>query len=302
MGKFLAPKITTTDRTALTLDDGEIVYDTDLQEFYYGDGTTAGGILMGGTSAWGSITGTLSSQTDLDTALNSKVDENTAITGATKTKITYDAKGLVTAGADATTADISDSSNKRYVTDAQLTVIGNTSGTNSGNETTSTIGTLINGSSTATPNDADLVATAESSVLKKITWTNVKSFLKTYFDTVYQAAGSYLTSANISDTAYGAGWNGDTTNAPSKNAVYDEMETKQDSLGFTPENVSNKETTALDTSTTKYPCNNVVKVAVDGKLNTPTGTPDGTKYLRDDNTWQPIHAAGLTQEQVEGLI
>jgi hypothetical protein len=30
----------------------------------------------------------------------------------------------------------------------------------------------------------------------------------------------YLTSANIDDTAYGAGWNGD-TNAPTKNAVYD---------------------------------------------------------------------------------
>ena len=63
------------------------------------------------------------------------VTGNTAITGATKTKITYDAKGLVTAGADATTADIADSSNKRYVTDAQLTVIGNTSGTNTGDQT-----------------------------------------------------------------------------------------------------------------------------------------------------------------------
>jgi hypothetical protein len=40
---------------------------------------------------------------------------------------------------------------------------------------------------------------------------------------------------------------------------------KQDAIGFTPENVSNKETSALDTSTTKYPCNNVVKSAVDSK-------------------------------------
>jgi hypothetical protein len=61
--------------------------------------------------------------------------ENSAITGATKTKITYDAKGLVTAGADATTADIADSLDKRYVTDANLTVIGNTSGTNTGDQT-----------------------------------------------------------------------------------------------------------------------------------------------------------------------
>jgi hypothetical protein len=64
---------------------------------------------------------------------------NSAITGATKTKITYDSKGLVTSGADATTADIADSSNKRYVTDANLTVIGNTSGTNTGDETQSSI-------------------------------------------------------------------------------------------------------------------------------------------------------------------
>jgi hypothetical protein len=67
------------------------------------------------------------------------VATNSAITGATKTKITYDSKGLVTSGADATTADIADSSNKRYVTDANLTVIGNTSNTNTGDETQSSI-------------------------------------------------------------------------------------------------------------------------------------------------------------------
>jgi uncharacterized ubiquitin-like protein YukD len=73
---------------------------------------------------------------DIQTQLDSKVDENAAITGATKTKITFDAKGLVTAGADATTADIADSADKRYVTDAQATVIGNTSGTNTGDNAT----------------------------------------------------------------------------------------------------------------------------------------------------------------------
>jgi len=44
--------------------------------------------------------------TATQTALDAKVDENAAITGATKTKITYDAKGLVTSGADATAADV----------------------------------------------------------------------------------------------------------------------------------------------------------------------------------------------------
>jgi hypothetical protein len=42
----------------------------------------------------------------LQSALDGKVDENAPIVGATKTKITYDAKGLVTAGADAAIADI----------------------------------------------------------------------------------------------------------------------------------------------------------------------------------------------------
>lgn len=63
---------------------------------------------------------------NIQTQLDWKVDENWAITWATKTKITYDAKGLVTAGADATTADIADSSNRRYVTDAQQTIINAT--------------------------------------------------------------------------------------------------------------------------------------------------------------------------------
>ena len=39
-------------------------------------------------------------------ALATKVDKNTAITGATKTKITYDSKGLVTGGADVTAGDV----------------------------------------------------------------------------------------------------------------------------------------------------------------------------------------------------
>ena len=79
-----------------------------------------------------------------------------------------------------------------------------------------------------TPVDADLLHSvqdvATTPVDKKITWTVIKAFLKTYFDGIYQAA-----------------------------------------LGFTAENSANKETSALDTSTSKYPCNNVVKSAVDGK-------------------------------------
>ena len=42
----------------------------------------------------------------IQTQLDNKVEKNTAITGATKCKITYDSKGLVTAGADLSASDI----------------------------------------------------------------------------------------------------------------------------------------------------------------------------------------------------
>jgi uncharacterized protein (TIGR02145 family) len=64
---------------------------------------------------------------------------NSAISASTNTKITYDSKGLVIAGADATTADISPSTNRNYITDLQAGVLSNTSGTNSGDETVTTI-------------------------------------------------------------------------------------------------------------------------------------------------------------------
>jgi len=107
------------------------------------------------------------SYSDLKTSLNSSlgfVVSNSAISGATKTKITYDAKGLVTSGADATTADIADSSDKRYCTDAQKVVIGNTSNTNTGDETSARIAALILGSTGKdTPVNADTIGYVDNS-------------------------------------------------------------------------------------------------------------------------------------------
>lgn len=97
---------------------------------------------------------------DLDTMesdIAGKVTANGTITGATKTKITYDSKGLVTAGTDATTADIADSTNKRYVTDAQQTVIANTSGVNTGDQTSVT-GNAGTATKLATPRNINGVA------------------------------------------------------------------------------------------------------------------------------------------------
>jgi hypothetical protein len=83
------------------------------------------------------------------TTFNNKLTPNTAITAATKTKITYDSKGLVTVGADATTADIADSTNRRYVTDAKLAVLNNTTNNNSGDNA---INTLYSGLATSKQN------------------------------------------------------------------------------------------------------------------------------------------------------
>ena len=73
------------------------------------------------------------------TAGTSYIVPNSSITAKTKIKITYDSKGLITAGADATTADITPSTDRNYVTDVQSGVISNTSGINTGDETTSSI-------------------------------------------------------------------------------------------------------------------------------------------------------------------
>jgi hypothetical protein len=66
-------------------------------------------------------------------------------------------------------------------------------GTNTGDETTTSIGALINGATAkTTPVDADYVGlmdSAASNILKKLSWANIKATLKTYFDTLYAAFG-----------------------------------------------------------------------------------------------------------------
>jgi hypothetical protein len=67
-----------------------------------------------------------------------------ATTPGSYTKITIGDHGNILTAVQALTADINDSLDRRYVTDAQLTVISNTSGTNSGNVTLANIGSSAN--------------------------------------------------------------------------------------------------------------------------------------------------------------
>lgn len=80
---------------------------------------------------------------------------------------------------------------ENFVTDAEKTVIQNTSGTNTGDEDVNTIGDVVNGAvANATPADADLVPTIASSVVKKTTWAQIKTALASIF---LSLAGGTLT-------------------------------------------------------------------------------------------------------------
>jgi hypothetical protein len=87
---------------SITRSNGTVAFGGNIQltaSMNLGDGVTlSNGELQ--TLDGISTSGTIQQQ------LNSKVNSNSAITGATKTKITYDSKGLVTAGADITIADL----------------------------------------------------------------------------------------------------------------------------------------------------------------------------------------------------
>lgn len=72
------------------------------------------------------------SQNAVFDALSLKLDKNTVITGAIKTKITYDANGLVTSGVDATTSDIAEGSNLYFTDNRARTAVVTQSITNGG--------------------------------------------------------------------------------------------------------------------------------------------------------------------------
>jgi hypothetical protein len=140
---------------------------------------------------------------------SNKVDKNTAITGTTKTKVTYDSKGLVTSGADATTADISDSTNKRYVTDSDLVDIGNLSGTNSGDNASNSRYDAVARTGAVIAFDVDAVynsiaSPSSSNITYDLTGARLKIVQKVYHNSgtaptfpvgsVLRGTGGYLTS------------------------------------------------------------------------------------------------------------
>lgn len=121
-----------------------------------------------------------------------------------------------------TTDNIPDYTDKRYQTDVQqsrndatssiqtqlngkqasgsyASGTGSANGTNTGDETAATIGTIVNGATNyVTPLDADKIGIFDvvNSLFKYVNWINIKATLKTYFDGIYKATFSENTAFN----------------------------------------------------------------------------------------------------------
>ena len=182
-----------TTNAAIVFDDGEIIYHEDGR-YKLADGVTALSALTfrgaGGTATWGGITGTLSNQTDLQTVLNNKEP----------------LKG----------------SDDNYVTDAQLVVISNTSGTNTGDNATNSTSnayadgkvadSITNGVTTIAPSqnavfDALALKADSSSVNSKIIgvgYFDMTSFNPLDATTYYSNPINNLTWTSVLNIRYGS--------------------------------------------------------------------------------------------------
>ncbi|MEJ5317826.1 MAG: hypothetical protein WHS63_12515, partial [Tenuifilum sp.] len=95
---------------------------------------------------------------------------------------------------------VATTSSNGLMSSTDKTKLDGITGTNTGDETTTTLGTKIAGATQkSTPVDADKFGysdSAASNVLKYLTWANIKAALKSYFDTIYATLSVATTSTN----------------------------------------------------------------------------------------------------------
>ncbi len=234
------------------------------------------------STVWGNIPGTLSNQTDLQAALDAKVAKNTTITGSQKTKITYDSKGLVTSGTDATTTDITEGT-RLYYTDVRVSANVDVAANTASRHNAVTIGTanglslanqvismaLSSGSTTGAlsntdwntfntkqtalgftpvPNTLTISTTAPLTGGGALNTNRTLAISDAVANGVTKGVSTYnaadfLSSSGLIGINYASGQNASPiSNGFLSSTDYNAFAAKQAALGFTPENVANKST------------------------------------------------------------
>jgi len=112
----------------------------------------------------------------IQTQLDGKVDENGAITGATKTKITYDTKGLVTAGADATQDDIGDGTTYKQYSATEKTKLAGIATGATANSSDATLLARANHTGTQTASTISDFSTAADARITAATGVSVQGY------------------------------------------------------------------------------------------------------------------------------
>lgn len=124
MGQIRIPRITTVDRTGLTMAVGELVYDTDDGEIYKGDGATAGGIIIGGSGTVTSVTASTPLSSSGGATPNITI-ANAAADGTTKGAAAFTASDFNASSGvisiDYTNGQAASGSNKGFLTSADWT-------------------------------------------------------------------------------------------------------------------------------------------------------------------------------------
>ena len=199
-----------------------------------------------------------------------------------------------------TTANITDSSNKRFMTDAQKTLLFNTSGTNTGDETASSIESKLG------------VTTTNATALGNLTGVNSGDETSASIETKLGVSSSNVTAlSNLSGSNTGDESTSTIktklgiTTLSGSNTGDETSGTITTKLGYTPENVANKSTdnTLASNSDTLYPSQKAVKSYVDGAVsasirlqgdwNATTNSPDITGTATTGYAWR-VSVAGST--------
>ncbi len=245
--------------------------------------------------------------TGLQTALNSKEATVTAGTTAQyyrgdKSWQTLDGTavglGAVVNADTTTTANITDSTNKRFVSDAQLTVVGNTSNTNTGDETQATIKTKLGAATTLV--DGYLTSINFNTFNNKEPALAVGTTAQYYrgdksWQTLNKASVGLTNADDTSDankpisTATQTALNGkEGTITPGTTAQYYRGDKSWQTLNSAAVGLGN----ADNTSDVNKPVSTATQAALDGKEATITAGTTG-QYWRGDKSWQTLNSAAV---------